>query len=51
MACVVDTEPPTQFASDTFASIDVSVITTIVGQKDDKTTRSEPFIEKVRVFQ
>ena len=39
------------FAPDTFVSIDVSVMTTIVGQKGDKTTRSEPFMDKMKVFQ
>jgi hypothetical protein len=38
------------FAPDTFGSIDVSLMTTIVGQKGDKTTRSEPFFDKIKVF-
>ena len=39
------------FAPDTFGSIDVSVMTTIVGQKGDETTRSERFYRLFKSFQ
>jgi hypothetical protein len=45
MACVVDKEPPTQFAPDTYVRMTVSIISPFGGQKGDETTHSERFGE------